>query len=43
LASLYFRTFDEKFAEEIYEYAVNYFRKILFNVGWDSKNIRQAY
>ncbi len=37
LASLYFRTFDEKFAEEIYEYAVNYFRKILFNVGWDSK------
>jgi len=37
LASLYFRTFDEKFSEEIYEYAVNYFRKILFNVGWDSK------
>jgi len=37
LASLYFRTFDEKFTEEIYEYAVNYFRKILFNVGWDSK------
>jgi len=37
LASLYFRTFDEKFAEEIYEYAVNYFRKILFNVGWDPR------
>jgi len=37
LASLYFRAFDEKFAEEIYEYAINYFRKILFNVGWDPK------
>jgi len=37
LASLYFRVFDEKFAEEIYEYAVNYFRKILFNIGWDPK------
>jgi len=37
LALLYFRAFDEKFLEEIHEYAVNYFRKILFNVGWDSK------
>ncbi|MEK0321044.1 MAG: ERAP1-like C-terminal domain-containing protein, partial [Nitrosopumilus sp.] len=37
LASLYFRTFDEKFVEEIYDYAVNYFRKILFNLGWDPK------
>ncbi len=37
LASLYFRVFDEKFAEEIRGYAVNYFRKILFNVGWDPK------
>ncbi|KAF6249554.1 MAG: M1 family peptidase [Candidatus Nitrosopumilus sp. MTA1] len=37
LASLYFRAFDEKFVEEIYDYAVNYFRKILFNLGWDPK------
>ncbi|MCV0430232.1 M1 family metallopeptidase [Nitrosopumilus sp.] len=34
LASLYFRSFDEPFAEEIRGYAVNYFRKILFNLGW---------
>ena len=34
LASLYFRAFDEPFAEEIRGYAVNYFRKILFNLGW---------
>ena len=34
LASLYFRTFNEKFIEEIRGYAVNYFRKILFNLGW---------
>ncbi|MFQ5496590.1 MAG: M1 family metallopeptidase [Nitrosopumilus sp.] len=34
LASLYFRAFDEKFIEEIRGYAVNYFRKILFNLGW---------
>jgi len=37
LALLYFRAFDEKFAEEIRGYAINYFRKILFNVGWDFK------
>ncbi|MBA4718613.1 MAG: M1 family metallopeptidase [Nitrosopumilus sp.] len=37
LASLYFRAFNEKFVEEIRGYTVNYFRKILFNVGWDSK------
>ena len=37
LASLYFRAFNEKFVEEIRDYAVNYFRKILFNIGWDSK------
>ena len=37
LASLYFRAFDEPFAEEIRGYAVNYFRKILFNLGWDPK------
>jgi len=35
LASLYFRTFNEKFNEEIHDYAINYFRKILFNIGWD--------
>ncbi len=35
LASLYFRAFDESFAEEIRGYAVNYFRKILFNLGWE--------
>ncbi len=35
LASLYFRSFDEPFAEEIRGYAVNYFKKILFNLGWD--------
>ncbi len=37
LASLYFRAFDEKFAEEIRSYAVNYFRKLLFNLGWEPK------
>ena len=37
LASLYFRAFNEKFVEEIRDYAINYFRKILFNLGWDSK------
>jgi len=37
LASLYFRTFNEKFKEEIRDYAINYFRKILFNIGWDTK------
>ena len=37
LASLYFRSFDEPFSEEIRGYAVNYFRKILFELGWDSK------
>ncbi len=37
LASLYFRVFDEPFVEEIRGYAVNYFRKILFNLGWEPK------
>ncbi|MBT8172531.1 MAG: M1 family metallopeptidase, partial [Nitrosopumilus sp.] len=37
LASLYFRAFDEKFVEEIRNYAINYFRKILFNLGWEPK------
>ena len=35
LASLYFRAFNEKFVDEIHDYAANYFRKILFNLGWD--------
>ena len=35
LASLYFRAFNETFAEEIRSYAVNYFRKILFRLGWE--------
>ncbi|MGY5152151.1 MAG: M1 family metallopeptidase [Candidatus Nitrosopumilus sp. bin_6a] len=35
LASLYFRAFDEPFAEEIRGYAINYFRKLLFNLGWE--------
>lgn len=37
LASLYFRAFDEPFAEEIRDYAINYFRKILHNLGWEPK------
>jgi len=37
LASLYFRTFNEKFTEEIRDYTINYFRKILFNIGWDPR------
>ena len=35
LASLYFRAFNEKFSEEIRGYAVNYLRKILFELGWE--------
>ena len=37
LASLYFRVFDESFAEEIREYTLNYFRKLLSNLGWEPK------
>ena len=37
LASLYFRAFGEKFSEEIRDYALNYFKKILFNLGWEPK------
>jgi tricorn protease interacting factor F2/3 len=37
LASLYFRAFDETFVEEIRGYTINYFRKILFNLGWEPK------
>ena len=37
LASLYFRAFDESFAEEIRDYAINYFKKILFDLDWEPK------
>lgn len=37
LASLYFRAFDEKFAEEIRSYVLNYFKKLLHNLGWEPK------
>ena len=39
LASLYFRSFDEPFTEEIRGYAVNYFRKILSNLGWEPRKL----
>ena len=35
LASLYFRSFDEPFVEEIRSYTINYFRKILSKLGWE--------
>ena len=35
LSSLYFRSYNEKFSEEIKEYGINYLRKILFNLGWE--------
>ena len=37
LASLYFRAFNESFSDEIRDYAINYFKKILFNLGWEPK------
>ena len=37
LSSLYFRTFGEKFSDEIKEYSINYFRKILSNLGWEPR------
>ncbi len=37
LDSLYLRAFKEKFSEEIKGYVVNYFRKILRNLGWDAR------
>ena len=37
LASLYFRSFDEPFVEEIRSYTINYFRKILSKLGWEPK------
>ncbi len=37
LAGLYFRSFDENFSIEIKEHAINFLRKILYNVGWTPK------
>ena len=37
LASLYFRAFNESFSDEIRDYAINYFKKILFDLGWEPK------
>ena len=37
LAFLYFHAFDETFVEEIRGYTINYFRKILFDLGWEPK------
>lgn len=37
LATLFFRAYEEKFSEEIRGYAINYFRKILFDLGWEPR------
>ena len=37
LAYLYFHAFNETFVEEIRGYTINYFRKILFDLGWEPK------
>ena len=37
LSSLYFRAFDEEFSSEIQNYAVNYLKKILYDLGWNPK------
>ncbi|MHA7647078.1 M1 family metallopeptidase [Nitrosopumilus sp. S4] len=37
LTSLYFRAFDEKFAEEIRSYTLNYLKKLLHNLGWEPR------
>ena len=37
LTSLYFRSVGESFNEEIRGYAINYLRKILFELGWEQK------
>ena len=37
LSSLYFRAFDEEFSAEIRNYAVNYLKKILYDLGWNPK------
>ncbi len=37
LSSLYFRAFGEEFSSEIQNYAVNYLKKILYDLGWNPK------
>ncbi len=37
LSLLYFRAFDEEFSSEIRNYAVNYLKKILYDLGWNPK------
>ena len=37
LSSLYFRAFDEEFSVQIKNYTVKYLKKILHDLGWDSK------
>ena len=37
LASLYFRAWNEPFADEIKGFTIKYFRKILQNLGWKPK------
>jgi tricorn protease interacting factor F2/3 len=37
LSSLYFRAFGEEFSSEIRNYAVNYLKKILYDLGWNPK------
>ncbi|CAD6521604.1 Peptidase M1 membrane alanine aminopeptidase [metagenome] len=37
LSSLYFRSFEEDFAQEIKSYTVNYLKKLLYDLGWIPK------
>ena len=37
LASLYFRSFDERFSKTIRPYVVNFLKKILTDLGWEPK------
>ena len=37
LSSLYFRAFNEEFSAEIHNYAINYLKKILYDLGWSPK------
>ena len=37
LSSLYFRAFGEEFSSEIQNYAINYLKKILYDLGWNPK------
>ncbi len=39
LSSLYFRAFGEEFSAEIRNYALNYLKKILYDLGWSPKKI----